>query len=252
MPVRGPAAPAVLAVAMLAGCAPAAAVGGAEPPSWPISPPSAAAPQPRPEKITYPADGTGAFAAAGAESAGKGRGTVMRYRVLVEEGIRGISAGTFADAVRRTLADPRGWTADADRSFRRVERDEPRDFTVYLVTPGTRDELCQDGGDGYTSCRNGDKVVINVARWAKGVPGYRAGLGAYRQYLINHEVGHRLGQGHELCPGRGEPAPVMQQQTLGLHGCKPSSWPYREGERYAGPPGAYDDEVPPREGGSAS
>ncbi|GGQ60640.1 DUF3152 domain-containing protein [Couchioplanes azureus] len=256
MPVRGPAAQAVLAAALLAGCTPATAgPGGAAPAFVPASPPAspraAAAPKPRLEKITYPAAGAGAFTAAGAEPAGARHGTLLRYRVLVEKDIKGISAATFADAVRATLADPRGWTAGGDRSFRRVDRRQPHDFTVYLVTPGTRDLLCQDAADGYTSCRNGDKVVLNVARWAKGVPGYRAGLPVYRQYLVNHEVGHRLGQGHELCPGKGRPAPVMQQQTLGMHGCTPNPWPYRDGERYAGAPGAYEDEVPPREGGSS-
>jgi hypothetical protein len=176
------------------------------------------------------------------------RGRRLRYRVAVERDIGGVDPAAFAGTVTATLSDPRGWTAGGRWRLLRVGPGDPYDFTLYLATPGTRDRLCT-GGDGYTSCRNGDRVVLNVARWVKGVPGYGAALATYRQYMVNHEVGHRLGQGHELCPGHGRPAPVMQQQTLGMHGCVPNPWPYRDGERYAGRSGAYQDRPPGRDRG---
>ncbi|MEV8503813.1 DUF3152 domain-containing protein [Actinoplanes sp. NPDC051475] len=250
MPVRGLAVPAVLTAVLLSGCG--AVASGSEPPPPPPrhSSGTPAAPASKAPVVTYPEAGDGKFAAATAERASDAPGTMLRYRVLVEKDITGISPGTFAGTVQATLADPRGWTAGGERSFRRVEGRQPYDFTIYLVTPGTRDDLCQDVPDGYTSCRNGDKVVLNVARWVKGVPGYGAPLSVYRQYMVNHEVGHRLGNGHERCPGQGRPAPIMQQQTLGLHGCKANPWPYRDGQRYTGSSGVYDDRMPPRDRGS--
>jgi hypothetical protein len=186
--------------------------------------------------------GDGTFAYAGGIGVAAGAsGHLLRYQVAVEGGI-GLDAGEFADAVEAVLADPRGWTAGAGPSdalrLQRVDPSQPADFTVVLASPVTSQRLCRIEGmetGQFTNCRLHGRVVINSARWLTGVPDYGAPLSVYRAYAVNHEVGHELGEVHEQCPGAGLPAPVMQQQTLGLNGCVANAWPYLYGARYRGP-----------------
>lgn len=145
----------------------------------------------------------------------------MEYRVEVEGGL-GLDLDRFSASVEATLADRRGWTNDGTVSFRRTSDAAMR---VVLASPATTDVLCAPlQTRGEVSCRNGDDVVINAKRWVVGVELYDD-LTAYRQYLVNHEVGHALGFGHAVCPAPGAPAPVMLQQTLRLDGCIANPWP---------------------------
>jgi hypothetical protein len=195
--------------------------------------------------ITYPISGTRSYAVLPGNPAVIGSaGRLMRFQIAIEGGITGVDRTEFAQFVRATYGAPQGWASHGLWRFQQVGPGQDPDFTLMLVTPQTRDAICGGGPDRYTSCRIGDRVVLNVARWAHGVPNYGAPLTAYRQYMVNHETGHRLGRGHELCPGPGQPAPVMQQQTLGMHGCTPYSWPYLNGVRYTGRLGQYNDPVP--------
>jgi hypothetical protein len=184
------------------------------------------------------AGSTGAFTFAGGYGRVLGRsGTLRRYRVGVEQGLgRG---GAFADEIERALGNPRSWIAGRRFRLQRVPASAASEFTIYLASAKSSGRMCAAGGlstGGYTSCRLPGRVIINLDRWQKAVPGYGASLAAYRAYAINHEVGHQFGYGHEKCPGKGRPAPVMQQQTYGLRGCIANSWPYRNGKRYAGRP----------------
>ncbi len=171
-------------------------------------------------------------------------GPIRRFQVAVE---RGMAEGTaeFAAAIDDVLGDPRSWVAGRRFRLQRAAAGAAHDFTVYLATPGTAQRLCRQGGvdirvngEPFTSCRAGPAVVINLARWRLATPSYvsrRIPLAVYRQYVINHEVGHALGHGHARCPGPGRPAPVMMQQTLSLGRCTANPWPYLNGRQYSGP-----------------
>ncbi|WP_284575716.1 DUF3152 domain-containing protein [Streptomyces sp. 2P-4] len=208
----------------------------------PQAPPAAPAPAP---ELTYeqkmaqqlPIDeklkGPGTFETVPGVAAAPGKGDVVRYRVDVETGL-GMDAQLFAEAVHRTLNDDRSWAHGGRKTFERVPGGSA-DFVITLASPGTTGVWCAKSGLDTTienvSCdsANTDRVMINAFRWAQGSPTYGADqIFAYRQMLINHEVGHRLGHGHVNCQTPGAPAPIMQQQTksLEINGirCKPNPW----------------------------
>lgn len=244
--------PASVLCVLLAGCAAPVATPTPVATVAPTAEPSTVAPtptvtwSPTPGPVTYPRRGPGTYAiATGTGPVAGASGTLLRYQVAVEHEITGFDLPAATAFVEATLSDPRGWTGGGLWRLQRVGPEQPADFTVYFVTPGTRDEVCPGWGDGYTNCRNGARVVVNIDRWQNGTPHIDAShLEEYRRYIVNHETGHRLGYNHELCPGPGQPAPVMQQQTLGLHGCTLNAWPYVGGVLHRGASGAYDDPIP--------
>ncbi len=179
---------------------------------------------------TYAERGAGTVTVVPGTSAVQGTGPLQRFVVEVEDGI-GVDGAAFAAAVEDTLGDPRSWGGGGRLSFQRVGETEAGagayEFRVSLVSPGSMERYCPGvGTGGYTSCRYGERAVINLARWETAVPDYEGDVATYRQYVVNHEVGHALGNGHQRCPGAGQAAPVMQQQTLGLEGCAKNAWPY--------------------------
>lgn len=159
----------------------------------------------------------------GSSAAPAGRARTVPLRVEVERGVD-VDGAAFAGFVAAVLNDPRSWGGDGSVGFTRTDGAAP--LRIVLATPALADRLCRPLETvGKLSCRNGDRVVLNLGRWTHGTAEYARDLTAYRRYLVNHEVGHWLGHHHETCPGAGSPAPVMQQQTLGLEGCAPNSWP---------------------------
>lgn len=180
-----------------------------------------------------PQHGSGRFTTADAAGKAAGRGRIRRYEVQVERGA-GISAAEAAHQIEAILADPRGWTADGHDGFQLVSSG-PADFVVKIATPDTVDAICGAAGlhtHGEVNCDVGPTVVVNLKRWLVGSPEFPGPIDGYRALIINHEVGHRIGHGHEGCPGPGRLAPVMMQQIDGLHGCKANAWPYDSAGHY--------------------
>jgi Protein of unknown function (DUF3152) len=171
-----------------------------------------------------PASASGRLAVVPGTAGPTGPGTRMTYRLEIEAGLP-LDGPAIAAQVQKTLTDPRGWQPIEHVAFVRTDG-ASASFDLILASPALVDRLCYPLDTvGELSCRNGNRVILNAKRWATAVPWYGGHLDEYRAYLVNHEVGHRLGHGHKTCPAPGAPAPVMVQQSKSLYGCKANPWP---------------------------
>jgi hypothetical protein len=148
----------------------------------------------------------------------------MTVRVEVEKGTD-VDLQAFARQVMTTLNDPRSWGHGGTMTFARTDA-KTADIRVLLASPDTSERLCTPlETHGTESCSIGNKAILTTYRWAMGTPEFPS-LAVYREYVVNHEVGHVLGHRHQQCPGKGQVAPVMQQQTIKVAPCRPNGWPF--------------------------
>jgi Protein of unknown function (DUF3152)/Putative peptidoglycan binding domain len=147
--------------------------------------------------------------------------------------LKGLDASvmpTLQATLSRVYNDYRGWNLGGLIDF------EPAtsncDFTVWLVAS---DQMTSFGAicDPVWNCEpGGDNVVLNYDRWTKATGPWLSvypdgNLDEYRAMAINHETGHQLGFVHQICTPdmAGQPSPVMQQESIDLHGCTFNAWP---------------------------
>jgi hypothetical protein len=175
-----------------------------------------------PDPSSLPRSGTGEFVFATAGEFEVDGSPMIEFSIAVEEG-SGVDIDELRSLVVATLGSQRSWVGRGT-GFHLV--DEGGLFTLAVATPDTVDELClplQTGG--RLSCARNGWIALNLLRWETATEDWPADLITYRRYLVNHEVGHYiLGPNHESCPGEGEAAPIMMQQTKGLDGCLANGW----------------------------
>jgi hypothetical protein len=143
---------------------------------------------------------------------------VIRYSVVIDPDVR-FSKKEFARDIAIYLSDPNGWESKG-YEFEEVESNP--EVVIHMTSPAG---LLKVGCEADLSCAElgGKHMRVNSMRWTTGAEPSKLDLANYRQYLVSHEMGHILGHDHTKCPGPGQPAPVMMQQTRGVGKCKPNT-----------------------------
>lgn len=183
------------------------------------------------ESVTMPKIATPAWLSAqGAQSQTNGPREIAY--AIATKGTVTADVAEFTAQVNQTLNSPEGWSR---LGIRFVQVESGAQFTVWLAESSQVPSFSPSGCDAVVSCTVGNNAIINETRWLNGSDSWNAAGGSLRDYrhmVVNHETGHWLGHGHEYCAGAGQPAPVMQQQTIDMQGCVPNPWP-QAGELYA-------------------
>lgn len=189
-------------------------------PTSTAAPTTAAAPAATSTTTTAPASITTIPTTAADQTSG-----LIQIRIRLDRRVADDGTADFASLAEAVLTDTRGW-GQAGFEFTFSETDY--DYTVVLAEGPEVDQLClpYDTG-GRFSCQIGPVVALNADRWREAVDSWPASLDDYRTMLVNHEVGHLIGQHHPAaaCPADGQPAPVMAQQSSGVVPCTANSWP---------------------------
>ena len=133
----------------------------------------------------------------------------------------------FKSLANETLNDSRGWSR-LGVTFSEVA--SGGDFSLVLSEASQVPVFYPSICSSYWSCQVGRYVIINQDRWLGASDSWNQSGGSLRDYrnmVINHETGHWLGHSDDnsQCGGSGQPAPVMQQQSIDLQGCSFNPWP---------------------------
>lgn len=165
-----------------------------------------------------------ALAAAASQRPRSGVSRSVTYSVTTRGNITA-SLAEFKTQANQTLNSSNGW-ARLGISFSEVA--SGGDFILVLSEASQVPSFSPAGCSSDWSCNVGNYVIINQDRWLYASDAWNSSGGSLRDYrhmVVNHETGHWLGHGHTYCQVAGQPATVMQQQSINLQGCTFNPWP---------------------------
>ncbi|WP_159449588.1 DUF3152 domain-containing protein [Demequina sp. NBRC 110057] len=193
-------------------------------------------------EVPTQADGTFHTVNGDAQPTGDAK-SVKWVRVETEDGLT-LDGDALATFVIDTLNDPRGWGAKGLYEF--VPTTGAPDVRIVVASPTTAAVRCPTPhvaarigavtdatasaspsptpeASAATSCADEGLVVVSLYDWAAGLDGYGDDRTGAREYLVNHGLGHVLGEEDVTCTsGR---APVMADQADLDDACDPNPWP---------------------------
>ncbi len=76
------------------------------------------------------------------------------------------------------------------------------------------------------SCADRGMIVLSAYKWATGIPVFGDDAKSGHAYMLNHAVGHILGEVDVTCEGKDEVAGIMVNQELDITPCLPNGWPF--------------------------
>ena len=214
--------------------------------------------------LDIPVRGNGKFTVVPGESDPVGKGPTRWVRIEIEDGLP-IDPDVVTPYVMSILNDAQGWTAHGRVSFGRTGGvadiriviaspktavdmcPRPHDAAVVDIAPpdvpggvpvpsaspsaaavpsASPSSSTSASPAPQPSCADQGIVVVSAYQWAAGIKAFGDDEGAWHDYMINHPIGHLLGEPDAVCGGTGQLAPVMQNQQLDITPCLANGWPF--------------------------
>lgn len=148
------------------------------------------------------------------------KSNILKYHISIENGLHK-SLKHFSLIIEGVLNDKRTWKKY--NFVRTFDKNEAK-VKIILTKPSTIFSICKLKGLSCTDMIK-KEIYINSNRWLRGSKKSKMNIKNYRKYLINHEMFHALGGGHNECKSN-QICGVTHQQTLGIpHKSKPNPWP---------------------------